>query len=300
MGSSDQNEEDPFGSVHAAFENAMPPFLTGPLTVESFTLAIRDLPAALAGTTVVQLSDFHYDGLRLSEWMLDEVSQRVAEISPDLILLTGDFITADASPIYPLARWLETLPSRAGSYAVIGNHELYRPGSRATVTHALERAGIPVLWNQVLYPLGESLALVGLADLWSRAFDPAPVMDSLDPAVPRLVMAHNPDSATALAQWRVDLQLSGHTHGGQIYLPGLGSAPQLWDRWRKYIPASWRKGIPYLSDECMNVIRNWEWAMGLHQVGENRLYVNRGLGTYLPGRLFCPPELTVITLECQA
>ena len=282
------------------FKTAMPPFLTGPLTVEQLTLAIRDLPTALAGTTIVQLSDFHYDGLRLSEWMLAAVAQQVNDISPDLILLTGDFITSDASPIYALARWLETLPSRCGSYAVLGNHELYRSGSRATVTHALERVGIPVLWNQVMYPLGESLALVGLADLWSKAFNPAPVMDSLDPAVPRLVMAHNPDSANALAAWRVDLQLSGHTHGGQIYLPGLGSAPQLWDRFRIYIPAEWRKGIPYLSDECMNVIRNWDWAMGLHWVGENRLYVNRGLGTYLPGRLFCPPELTVITLESAA
>ncbi len=275
----------------------MPPFLTGPLTVERLTLALQNLPATLSGTTIVQLSDFHYDGLRLSDWMLDEVAQHIRTLSPDLILLTGDFITSDASPIYALARWLADLPSRAGSYAVMGNHELYRPGSRATVTHALERVGIPVLWNQVMYPLGESLALIGLADFWSRDFDPAPVMDTIDPTVPRLVMSHNPDSATKLTPWRVDLQMSGHTHGGQVYLPGLGSAPLLWDRFRKYIPSSWRRGIPYLSDECISVIRNWEWAMGLHPVGENWLYVNRGLGTYLPGRLFCPPELTVITLE---
>ncbi|MEO0541367.1 MAG: metallophosphoesterase [Cyanobacteria bacterium P01_A01_bin.105] len=275
----------------------MPPFLTGPLTTESLTLTIQDLPADLAGTTVVQLSDFHYDGLRLSDWMLDEVAQRIDQIVPDLILLTGDFITGDAAPIYPLARWLAALPSRAGSYAVMGNHELYRPGSRVTVTHALERVGIPVLWNRVMYPLGEGLALVGLADFWSRAFDPAPVFAQINPAIPRLVMSHNPDSAAKLTDWRVDLQLSGHTHGGQVYLPGLGAAPLLWDRFRKYIPADWRRGIPYLSDECMNVIRHWEWAMGLHTVAQNRLYVNRGLGTYLPGRLFCPPELTVIRLE---
>ncbi|MEM6352437.1 MAG: metallophosphoesterase [Cyanobacteria bacterium P01_D01_bin.14] len=275
----------------------MHPLLTGPLTTERLTLPIRDLPAELAGTVIVQLSDFHYDGLRLAESMLVEISERVQAIAPDLILLTGDFITSDAAPIYQLARVLEKLPSRAGTYAVMGNHELYRPGSRATVTHALERVGIPVLWNRVMYPLGERLALVGLADFWSRAFAPTPVFEQIDPSIPRLVMSHNPDSATELKPWRVDLQLSGHTHGGQIYLPGLGSAPLLWDRFRKYIPAEWRKGIPYLSDECMSVIRHWEWAMGLHSVGSNRLYVNRGLGTYLPGRLFCPPELTVITLQ---
>ncbi|MEL6249610.1 MAG: metallophosphoesterase [Cyanobacteria bacterium J06648_16] len=275
----------------------MHPLLTGPLTTERLTLPICDLPAELAGTVIVQLSDFHYDGLRLAESMLVEIATRVRAIAPDLILLTGDFITTDASPIYPLARMLATLPSRAGTYAVMGNHELYRPGSRATVTHALERVGIPVLWNRVMYPLGERLALVGLADFWSRAFAPTPVFEQIDPSIPRLVMSHNPDSATELKPWRVDLQLSGHTHGGQIYLPGLGSAPLLWDRFRKYIPSEWRKGIPYLSDECMSVIRNWEWAMGLHSVGSNRLYVNRGLGTYLPGRLFCPPELTVITLQ---
>ncbi|MGI8935563.1 MAG: metallophosphoesterase, partial [Phormidesmis sp.] len=102
--------------------------------------------------------------------------------------------------------------------------------------------------------------------------------------------------AEPLASWRADLQLSGHTHGGQIYLPGLGSGPLVWKRFRQRVPRRVRNSIPFLSDRCFHVVRHWEWGRGLHRIGDNWLYVNRGLGTYPPGRLFCPPELTVLTL----
>lgn len=84
--------------------------------------------------------------------------------------------------------------------------------------------GIHVLWDQVAYPLGPELALIGLRDYWSPRFNPAPVMVQVPQEIPRIVLSHNPDSARTLKQWRVDLQLSGHTHGGQIVLPG-------WGRW---------------------------------------------------------------------
>jgi predicted MPP superfamily phosphohydrolase len=108
------------------------------------------------------------------------------------------------------------------------------------------------------------------------------------------VLSHNPDTAALLQPWRVDLQLSGHTHGGQIVIPGLGPLPRRIDQLRRRLPRRWRRG--YLSDRCAKVVRHWEWSQGLHQVGDNQLYVNRGLGTYLPGRLWCPPEVTVIRL----
>ena len=268
---------------------------SGALSVEEQTIPIRDLPERLVGTVVAQLSDFHFDGLRLSDAMLASAIDRIYDFHPDLIALTGDFVTHDPQPIYELARRIKHLPSRYGMVAVLGNHDIQVPGARQIVTQALEQADISVLWNQVATPLGADFPVVGFADYWSREFAPE-VLNQIDPAVPRLVLSHNPDTAEPLASWRADLQLSGHTHGGQIYLPGLGSGPLVWKRFRQWVPRRVRNSIPFLSDRCFHVVRHWEWGQGLHRVGDNWLYVNRGLGTYPPGRFFCPPELTVLTL----
>ncbi|MFE4107063.1 metallophosphoesterase [Almyronema epifaneia] len=271
--------------------------LTGPLTTERLSISIQDLTPSLDGLTLVQLSDFHYDGQRLSDALLQQAIAQANTLQPDLVLLTGDFVTYDPQPAYALAQQLKHLRSTYGTYAVLGNHDLYRCNARQVVTAALTQAGISVLWNQIAYPVGPDLPLVGLADFWSKAFDPQPLLDSLAPTTPRLVLSHNPDSAEILQTWRVDLQLSGHTHGGQIVLPGWGPAPAVIRRFRHAVPGWLREQIPYMSDRCAKVVKHWEWAMGLSQLGDNQLYVNRGLGTYLPGRLFCPPELTRITLR---
>jgi hypothetical protein len=273
----------------------MHPLLSGPLTVERVTVPILGLPRSLEGTTLVQLSDFHFDGKRLSEALLTEAIAQTNALSPDLVLLTGDFVTLDTHPIYELAEYLKQLRSRCGVYGVLGNHDDYTPDGRLMIIDGLHRANVAVLWNEIAYPLGPELPLVGLADLWSGESDPQ-VLQQLDPATPRLVMAHNPDTADQLASYRVDLQLSGHSHGGQIVFPKLGPLPLVIRRIRPYIPHLIRQRVPYLSDACDRVMRHWEWASGLHAIGTHQLYVNRGLGTYFPGRFRCPPELTAITL----
>jgi predicted MPP superfamily phosphohydrolase len=266
-----------------------------PLSVENVTFTIADLPASLRGTKLVQLSDLHYDGFRRSEKLLAQAIEVSNQAEPDLVVLTGDYITDDPNPIYPLVKQLKHLQSRLGICAVLGNHDLYHRQAKAKVTEALTSIGATVLWNEVAYPLGSEVAIVGLADYWSREFNPAPVMNQLDPNKPCIVLSHNPDSAEPLQKWRVDLQLSGHTHGGQITIPGFGPAPQLFKMLQPVIPKAMQRYIP-LMKATVRVVKHWEWAQGMHQVDRNQLYVNRGLGTYPPGRFLCPPEVTVITL----
>jgi hypothetical protein len=190
---------------------------------------------------------------------------------------------------------LRSLTSRYGTYAVLGNHDIHHLAARQTVTDALTAVGITVLWNAIATPLGDPLPLLGLADWWSEEFDPEPVFSQLDPRCPRLVLSHNPDSAAILQQWRVDLQLSGHTHGGQIRLPGMGSVPQWIDKFCQWMPDSGLKKLPCLTRR-FKIVKHWQWDQGLHRIGSNQLYVNRGLGTYFPGRLFCSPEMTILRL----
>lgn len=272
-------------------------FLSGPLTVEQLTVKIAGLSASLQGKKLVHLSDFHYDGLRLSETMLEEAIALSNQIQPDLVLLTGDYVTTTPQPIHQLALRLQKLQSKAGIYAILGNHDLYHKTSRTEITQALTQAGIEVLWNKIAYPLGNALPIVGIVDYHHQEFNPALIFDQLDPNTPRIVLCHNPDTAAMLQTWRVDLQLSGHTHGGQIVIPCIGAVLPYHKKIVRKTPITIRRLLPFLFKEYF-IVRHSEWLQGLHQIGKNQLYVNRGLGTYLPGRLFCPPELTVITLEC--
>jgi uncharacterized protein len=273
--------------------------LTGPLTVERVGVSIAGLPEKWRGLKLVQLSDLHYDGVRISEALLAQAIEASNQAEPDLVVLTGDLVTDNPAPIYELTKRLKRLQSRFGVYAILGNHDNRGSSVRKAIIQTLKKADISALWNEVAYPLGADLAVVGLADFWSKQFNPGLVLAKVPESTPRIVLSHNPDTAEILQQWRIDLQLSGHTHGGQIVLPGLGNVSEWYDALHRAVPKSLRRKIPFMK-KSRRVVQHWEWAQGLHQVGNNLLYVNRGLGTYFPGRFFCPPEVTVLTLEPKA
>ena len=270
--------------------------ISEPIKIETMAIAIRNLPSHLSGIKIVQLSDLHFDGIRLTTSTLEQAISFCNSANPDLVVITGDFVTDNPKPITELASYLQQLKSKHGIYGCLGNHDLIPAGAGQKIIDALDAARIKILWNEVAYPFGDGLALVGLPDFWSPEFKPAPVLESIPADISRLVLSHNPDSAKILQQWRVDLQLSGHTHGGQIVIPNYGPIVSLLPEIRKRVPRSIRNRLPYIKD-CAKVTKNWNWSEGWHQVGKNQLYINRGLGSYLPGRMNCPPEVTVITLE---
>ena len=124
--------------------------LTGQLQVDRLTLKITGLPKNLQNTTLVHLSDFHYDRKRLSERLLSEAIAITNEVEPDLILLTGDFITDEPTPVDDLVLRLKNLESRAGVYAVLGNHDVEYPGAKHKIIEAFTSIGISILLNQRL------------------------------------------------------------------------------------------------------------------------------------------------------
>ncbi|MBD2138490.1 metallophosphoesterase [Anabaena sp. FACHB-1237] len=272
--------------------------LSGRLKTEKLVVKITNLPVSLQGLKLVQLSDFHYGNYHLSSRLLTEAIAVTNSLKPDFIFLTGDYVNNTPEPIYQLAEHLQKLNSRYGIYAILGNHDLYHKNSKSKIINALQNVGIQTLWNEIVYPLGSDLQLVGLADLSTREFQPELVMNKIDPKIPCIVLSHNPDTAEYLQSWKVDLQLSGHTHGGQIVIPGLGLAIVYYIKMLhilRKIPTKIRRLLPFLPKH-IPILNHWEWSEGLHQIGNNQLYVNRGLGTYFPGRFFCRPEVTFIQL----
>lgn len=247
------------------------------LEVIELTLRLPRLPEVFAGMKVVQISDFHFAEYT-EAFFLERVVRKVNELQPDLVLLTGDFVSTRPLPksfgagmAYHCAAILSGIacPLR---YAVLGNHDALVGSS--TVIDALKIQGIPVLLDRAepLEREGKRLWIAGIRD----ALEQRPNLDAALPSdrrsEPVILLAHEPDFADHVVGRQVDLVLSGHTHGGQIVLPFL---PPL------FLPEMGRK---YLDG-------HFRFRDGM------QLYVNRGIGAVnLPFRFRCPPEITVFTL----
>ena len=241
------------------------------LVLERRTVKLPNLPSAFDGFRIVLLTDLH-----LHPFTSVNLIRRTVEISnslkPDLVLLGGDYVCGFAEAAFELGSILERLDAKHGLFGVLGNHDHFR-GSRI-VQEGLHRASIPVLTNEGLgLTIGEaSIFLAGLDSVSAGRANPKAAFSARKNERVILALVHEPDYIDRLRKVvPVDLQLSGHTHGGQIRIPGTGAIAL--PRW----------GEVYVE--------------GLYRVGASQVYTSRGIGmVHLPFRFNCPPEVTEITL----
>jgi uncharacterized protein len=252
------------------------------LIVNRLEIPLTRLPRAFDGFTIAQLSDFHFDPT-FSANPIRRAVQIANTLSADLIVLTGDFVTAPfphryfpnskpaANAAGPCAEILANLHASAGVWAILGNHDYSTDPDR--VAQLLRDQNIRVLINQStsIERSGKRLWLCGTRDTPNdsdiqETLRPVPIDSSV------VFLVHEPDLADLVSNYPVDLQLSGHSHGGQVRFPFLGPL---------YLPRLARK-----------------YSRGLRKINSLTLYTNVGIGTMgLPVRLNCPPEITLFTLR---
>ncbi len=244
------------------------------LDVEAVEISLPALDPAFDGYRIAQFSDLHFDGLTTTRTRLDELVAQINSLQPDLIVFTGDFVSGGMDFCQDeLIAALRALRARDGVAAVMGNHDHFKHTIR--IRRVIRESGLIDL-NNAVHSLRRGDAYLHLAgvDSTKRHHDRLKqVLRALPASGVAILLAHEPEYAdVSVATGRFALQLSGHTHGGQIRLPLLT---------RLILP---RKKTRFMG--------------GLTQLGEMQVYVNRGIGVVtLPLRINCPAELTTITLR---
>ncbi|MEW6287246.1 MAG: metallophosphoesterase [Chloroflexota bacterium] len=250
----------------------------GWVQVENVTTNLPRLSPQFHGTRIAQISDIHMGG-----WMNAERLQHAADLilaqRPDLLLLTGDFLIGhgfDANSeqfLQDLLDILTPLAKRIPSFAVLGNHDYWTNAD--AVREMLKQSGITDLTNSTFTISNGSqhLHLCGVDDIWEGDVHLDEVVSRLPREGAAVLLAHEPDFADeSAATERFDLQVSGHSHGGQVVIPFYG--PPV---------------LPYLGQK---------YHSGLYRIGRMLQYTNRGLGMINPPvRFNCPPEITIFTLQ---
>jgi uncharacterized protein len=242
------------------------------------TIVLPNLPAAFRGTQIALLADIHH-GPFVPLCYIQHVVALANSLKPDLTLLAGDYVHGHRSYIAPGIAELGKLEARLGRFAVRGNHDNRSShgdhDSRLNYSSAvLARAGLSDLNNTGVWleRHGARLRICGVGDLWTDRQDLEGALGDATERDAVVMLSHNPDFAETILDKRVGLVLSGHTHGGQIVVPGFG-AP--------IVPS--RYGQKYL--------------YGLVQGPSCRVFVTRGVGTISPPvRFVCRPEVVLITL----
>lgn len=249
----------------------------GWLEVVRRPLQIRRLPAALAGRTLAHLSDIHVGPFVSDEYLIGAF-RRVAELRPDIVVITGDLMSWHRGWRDHVADIYQHAPrGRLATVATLGNHDYGprwgHPEVAENIADALRSCGITVLRNEMLDV--EGLQIVGLDDLWAKRFNPRDVLRGLDMKRGAIALSHNPDTVDLPVWGNYDgWILAGHTHGGQCKPP--------------FLPP------PVLP------VRNRRYTAGEFQLAGNRqLYISRGLAHTMPIRFNARPEATLFEFSEQ-
>jgi uncharacterized protein len=234
------------------------------LGITNATLPVSGLPPALEGLRIALLTDIHHS-LLVSAEDVQKAVRLTLDQRPDLIVLGGDYVTlSDRAFVEPVAELLAPLHAPHGVFAILGNHD-----DDKEMPSALARQGFAVLRDQRtrLTLRGEALDVAGIRFWTRRPAEIARVLRNAHDTV--LLLAHDPRRLTEAANLNVAAVLSGHTHGGQVVLPGVGAVA--------------KARFPILA--------------GLGRRENTSIFVSRGIGTvYVPVRINCPPEVAVVTL----
>ncbi|MCL6603798.1 MAG: metallophosphoesterase [Paenibacillus sp.] len=242
------------------------------LEITRLELPLEGLPSAFDGIKVVHFSDTHL-GFNTDASDLSDLVNNIEKEAPDLICFTGDIVDSEADDFIAAVPVLARLSAPLGKFAIFGNHDYKHTEQLAEL---LKAAGFRLLRNEssLIKRGNEVIAVAGLEDMLHGKPDPQAAVKDIPEGTFTLLLMHEPDYADRVESYPFNLQLSGHSHGGQIRLPLLGALFTPYGS-QKYIA-----GLYYTDVKKMPV------------------YVNRGFGeTYMPFRLLCRPELTVFTLR---
>ncbi len=247
------------------------------LSITKKDIILPRWPAALDGFRIAQLTDIHYRP-NSDEKLLEKIKTALKKEPVDLIVLTGDFVTDEKNILPDLFNSLKTLEANHGIIASPGNHDRWHFSS-ATIRKEIQSVGFDYLQNAgtMLSIKGENVYVTGLDTIWGGHPATGPAWAGHHRDAPVISLVHEPDPFDDLrAHKRVDLQLSGHTHGGQCRVPLIGYAPVKVKYGRNYIYGQYQK-----DDSC--------------------LWVGRGIGTVGPRvRFACAPELAILTLRSSS
>jgi hypothetical protein len=233
-----------------------------------YEVKLEGWPKEWSGLTIVQISDLHYGKFFPTEYY-EPILRQIKKLKPDMFAFTGDLINSKKDAL-AMKGLLKGFKAPLGVYAVLGNHD-HSAGAEA-LTRVLMQDGIRVLDNEVVYykRKGKTLAIMGAAELWYGNQDRSAILNSKADA--KLFLAHHPDHYFLGKRSRAHLQISGHTHGGQIRFPFLGPLIVPSNQGRKY-------------------------AQGFYREKNTVLFVTNGIGCYPPLRTLCAPEIVKLVLK---